>query len=164
MYNIYYELHNDHEWGYRYWVETNLKRSGSISSGPNPGIRYHNYTMNIADRAWLESDYTVTYIKNRHGELETSPHMVLSDFNYVKSKARNLTMMSMRKFSDGIIYVAFPPVNKGSFNLNGDYKIPDGLEEWIEQNTKADWGLINDKKTGVFLSEADATAFKLKWM
>lgn len=38
------------------------------------------------------------------------------------------------------------------------------LEEWIEQNTKADWGFINDKRSGIFLSEADATAFKLKWM
>jgi len=157
MYNVYYELHSDHKWGCRYWVENNVRNSGGN------GIIYHNYTMNIADRAWLESDYTVNLIKNRHGESGILPSTILEDFKYVKLKARNLTMMSMRKFSEGMVYVAFPPVDRNNYSV-ADCKIPDGVEEWLTKNTKCDWGTIGDRRTGVFLKDEDAVAFKLKWM
>lgn len=67
-------------------------------------------------------------------------------------------MMSIRAFGDDTLYVSFPT------NPNTDnYLIPPEVDQWLRENKIDDWGRIKDKRSGVFLSGADAVAFKLKF-
>ena len=154
MLNIYYELPTNHPVVLRYWVQP------VVSYTSHSRINYNSKLMWAAVRAWIEENSEVRCVKNRYVELTNNLGVDIEVFNKVKSLARDLYMMSMRKFSEGVIYVAFPPRNY----QDDRYLIPAGLEEWVEQNAKPDWGIIKGQRAGVFLSEQDATAFKLRWM
>jgi hypothetical protein len=67
-------------------------------------------------------------------------------------------MMVMRKSYVGEVYVAFPR------DTWGDIVIKPGLEKWLEENTQPHWAYIKEKKAGVYLTDQDAIAFRLKWM
>jgi len=153
--NIYYELPTNRTFVIRFWVQSNVgKRNGQV-------INYRTNLMLVSERVWLEEDDgEVKYLKNRWGRIHEGTIDDTELFNKVKSLARDLDMMSMRKFSEDVVYVAFPP--KGYHN--DSYLIPKGLEEWLEANTTPDWGVVKGERAGVFLSEQDATAFKLRWM
>lgn len=146
--NIYYELPADQPEIVRYWVK-------SIT------YIYKNYNMlGQAVRVWAENGDQLSFIKNRYKGALVINNDDLTIFRTVKSLARNVDMMTIRKFSDGVMYIAFPV--KG---YNGaEYLIPEGIEEWLVLNTKPQWGIVKDQRTGVFLSEQDATAFKLRWL
>lgn len=157
MLNIYYELATNRARIVRYWVQTNAKKRNGVE------VDYRSNLMWNSERVWLEEKESgrVRFLKNRYAELANE---LLADefelFNSAKSQAMDLSMMSMRKFSEGVIYVSFPPQGY----RDDTYLIPEGLEEWLEQNAKPDWGIVKGQRAGVFLSEQDATAFKLRWM
>lgn len=67
-------------------------------------------------------------------------------------------MMSVREFSKGVIYVAFPPSGR-----YGEFKAPDGVIDWLKENTTPEWGHVNGHLAGVFLEQEDAVAFRLRW-
>ena len=66
-------------------------------------------------------------------------------------------MMIVRRVDNESIYVGFPHATADS------HCIPDGMEQWINDNTKRTWLHHNGHNTGVYLYGEDALAFKLKW-
>jgi len=152
--NIYYELSTNRPVVLRYWVQSNAKQRSDLR------INYNYKLMGLAERVWMEEGSEVRYIKNRYEEVTNDIVDDTERFSKVKLLARDLDMMSMRKFDEDTIYISFPPMSYSS----EEYRIPDGLEEWLEENVRPQWGIIKGQRAGVFLSEQDATAFKLKWM
>ena len=67
--------------------------------------------------------------------------------------------MSVREFGKGVIYVAFPP--HGGY---GEFKAPEGLMEWLKENTNPEWGYVKGNLAGVFLEQEDAVVFRLRWL
>jgi hypothetical protein len=66
-------------------------------------------------------------------------------------------MMIVRRVDNESIYVGFP------ISRDNAHRIPDGMEQWINDNTKRTWLHHNGHNTGVYLYGEDALAFKLKW-
>ena len=67
-------------------------------------------------------------------------------------------MMVMRKSYIGEVYVAFPRDKWGEIIIRPE------MEKWLIENTYPAWSYINEKRAGVYLSDVDGIAFKLKWM
>lgn len=147
MISFYYEFTNMH--GNLYWVQNNIREWADGRA------KYNTFLMCGANRVWANNDGGVTFVKNRYGVIPVDLH----EFDYIKSHSMNMDKISIRKFSDGAIYVSFPLYRR-------DFIIPEGLEEWVVHNTEAgpEWAMIDQRRCGLFLSEEDATAFKLKWM
>lgn len=66
-------------------------------------------------------------------------------------------MISIRRFGPDVIYVAFSKKN------SNDYYISTEIKTWLENNTKVEWGILKGITVGAFLSDEDATAFKLRF-
>lgn len=49
-------------------------------------------------------------------------------------------------------------------DTDNDFFVPPDIEEWLKVHVKSpEWGFVRGKRFGVFLTAADAVAFKLRF-
>ena len=130
--------------------------------------RLHHH-VGEAERVWVEEDSGfVKQIKDKTKAL--SADVDPKEFKNIKETSWSLDMITIIQRTDGTVQLNFPySVYKSQPTTQQQSHIPEGMEEWLTENTDAKWvygkWMVDHdaRKIGAEITREDLVALKLKF-
>lgn len=113
-----------------------------------------------AYRVWIRDPCGEVYcLKNRAGSTST----VSPDLTLLHSIKTLYTMKAITPVNNVEMFISFPALGAIYNTTYVENSKRNSMERWLVDNTQVKWAILNSKRVGAYLSNKDATAFRLRW-